>query len=392
MSSPEADILLVAEVFPPAIGGSGTLLENLYCRLAGLEVHVLTHGRSAPHRQRGLLVESVEMDAPSWGVLQPASLRRHMRVARAIGRARRRRDTVLHCAKALPEGLSARLSTWRRPAPYVCWIHGEELGHASTSRELHALARLVYKGAAALIANSQNSRRILVSDWGVAESRVHVIHPGVDVSRFTPDVDGSAMRARIGVQPADLLLLSVGRLDRRKGHDMALRALARLRGQQPSIRYAIVGDGPQRASLEALAADEGVSDLVHFVGAVEEADLPAWYAASDVFLMPNRTDGVDFEGFGIVFLEAAAAGKPAIGGRSGGVIEAVADGATGLLVDGNDMADIADAILRLATDPGRRVSLGRAGRQRVQDGFTWSTGAATLRALHQALTARETQR
>jgi len=379
------DILLVTEVYPPAIGGSGALLENLYCRLSGPKVHVLTHGRGPSRVQRGVVVDSVEMDAPSWGVLRPASLRRHVRVSRAINRVRRRGHTVLHCGKALPEGLSARLANWPRPAPYVCWVHGEELGHASTSKELRSLARLVYNGAAALVANSENSRRLLMSEWGIAESRVHVIHPGVDADRFNPDVDGSAMRARVGVQPGELLLVSIGRLDRRKGHDMALRALARLRGARPSIRYVIVGDGPQRASLEALAVDVGVSDLVRFVGAAAEADLPAWYAAGDVFLMPNRTDGVDFEGFGIVFLEAAASGKPTIGGRSGGVIEAVADGVTGLLVDGDDVARIADAIVHLASDPARRASLGRAGRQRVQDAFTWSTGAATLRELHLAL-------
>jgi len=385
VSSPDADILLVTEVYPPAIGGSGALLENLYCRLNGPKVHVLTHGRTASRVQRGLVVESVEMDAPSWGLLQPASLRRHVRVSRAINRVRRRGDAVLHCGKALPEGLSARLANWRRPAPYVCWVHGEELGHASTSRELRWLARIVYNGAAALVANSENSRRLLISEWGIAESRVHVIHPGVDADRFNPDVDGSTMRARVGVQPGELLLVSIGRLDRRKGHDMALRALARLRGQSPSIRYAIVGDGPQRASLEALARDIGVSGLVHFVGAADEADLPAWYAAGDIFLLPNRTDGVDFEGFGIVFLEAAATGKPTIGGRSGGVVEAVGDKVTGLLVDGTDIDEIAAAIQHLATEPDRRRSMGRAGRQRVQDAFTWSTGADKLRELHQAL-------
>jgi phosphatidylinositol alpha-1,6-mannosyltransferase len=381
--SSAADIVLLTEVYPPAIGGSGTLLENLYCRLGGTTVHVLTHGEGS-RVQRGLEVDTVRMGAPTWGVFEPASFRRHLRVAGAVNRLRRPGHTVVHCAKALPEGLSARFASWRGGGPYVCWVHGEELGHMSTSNELTWLARRVYQGATAVFANSENSRQLLTAGWGVPDSRVHVIHPGVDVDRFRPDVNGTAERARIGACPGDVVFLSVGRLDRRKGHDMALRALARVRRVLPAIKYGIVGDGPQRAGLEALAAEVGVADLVHFAGAVGEADLPAWYAASDVFLMPNRADGVDFEGFGIVFLEAAAAGKPSIGGRSGGVVEAIDDGITGLLVDGTSEESLATAMIQLASSPAARLSIGGAGRQRVLESFTWQVGASRVAEIHRA--------
>lgn len=374
---------MVSEVFPPAIGGSGTLLENVYRRVLDRKVRVLAH--DAPHElppyAGPLEVSRVSMSAPDWGVIRPSSLRRHLRVARAIRRSFVPDLSMVHCARALPEGLSAAMALTGRGGQYACWLHGEELGFASTSRELTWLARRVYRGAAAVLANSHNSKQILVRDWDVPESRVHVVHPGVDADRFRPDIDGRALRARVA-SGDDVVFLSVGRLQRRKGHDMVLRALARLRQRQRGVRYVIVGDGPHRAQLEAEARGLDVADLVHFVGPARESDLPAWYTAADVFVLPNRSDGVDFEGFGIVFLEAAAAGLPVIGGRSGGVPEAVADGTTGRLVDGEDVGQLAAAMEHFAASPDERRSAGTRGRARVLADFTWDRAAAcVLRAM-----------
>ncbi len=229
-------ILVVSEVFPPAIGGSGTLLENVYRRMPGRRVRVLAHEAppGLPPYAGPLEVQRVSMRAPDWGVIRPSSLRRHLRVARAIRGALADEPAVVHCARALPEGLSAAIALAGRGHGhgYICWLHGEELGFASTSRELTWLARRVYRGAAAVIANSQNSKQLLVREWNVPESRVHVAYPGVDTDRFRPDVDGRALRARVAADD-DVVFLSVGRLQRRKGHDMVLRALARLRQSQP---------------------------------------------------------------------------------------------------------------------------------------------------------------
>ena len=219
----------------------------------------------------------------------------------------------------------------------------EELGLASASRELRLLMRHVFHGARAALANSWNSKDLLVAHWGVAANKVHVVHPGVDAERFHPDVDPGNWRS-VYAPRGGTLFLSVGRLQRRKGHDLVLKALARWRPEDAGIRYLIAGDGPCRAALEEEARALGVADKVTFLGTVDEGALPALYAACDVFLMPNRADGVDFEGFGIVFLEAAASGRPAIGGRSGGVPEAVDDGVTGA-VGGEDDEEL---VLRCA--------------------------------------------
>ena len=377
MAQPKG-ILLVSEVYPPAIGGSGVLLENLYTRLDGIAVRVLAHGDSTWRMQNGLRVDTVSMIAPDWGLRTPAAGVRYLRVARRIRQASTALD-VIHCGRALPEGLSALLSG----RPYACWLHGEELGYASTSRELKWLMRHVYRRASAILANSHNSARLL-DRWGVDATRITVIHPGVDHTRFHPAADGASFRKTLAPH-GEVLLLSVGRLQRRKGHDRVLSALAGWTPQDPPVRYAIAGDGECRRDLEQRAQALGLGDRVTFLGAVGEQSLPALYAASDIFVMPNRDDGVDFEGFGIVFLEAAATGKPTIGGRSGGVVEAVADSETGLLVDGENVAQLTTALKRLAGDPSLRRALGEAGRRRVLEQFTWAQGAHSVRQLQLAL-------
>ncbi len=146
-------------------------------------------------------------------------------------------------------------------------------------------------------------------------------------------------------------------------------------------RYVIVGDGPHQGQLEADVHALGLTDIVHFAGPARDEDMPAWYAAADVFVMPNRSDGVDFEGFGMVFLEAAAAGKPTIGGRSGGVPEAVEDGVTGLLVDGADVGDLEKAMAALAESRELRAQYGIAGRERAVRRFSWDRAARDVDAV-----------
>jgi phosphatidylinositol alpha-1,6-mannosyltransferase len=192
------------------------------------------------------------------------------------------------------------------------------------------------------------------------------------------------MRARYA-RPDDLVVMTVGRLQRRKGHDVAIAAIARLAGTHPHVRYVIAGDGEERPRLERLTADLGLGGRVCFAGEVASAELPRYFAACDIFLMPNRVDGADFEGFGLVFLEAAAAGKPVIAGRSGGAPEAVEEGRTALLVDPESAEGVAAALARLAGSASERDALGRAGRARVVDAFTWDRAASAVADIHAEL-------
>jgi phosphatidylinositol alpha-1,6-mannosyltransferase len=145
-----------------------------------------------------------------------------------------------------------------------------------------------------------------------------------------------------------------------------------IRRREPDAALLIVGDGPDRVRLQALASDAPAGSVA-FAGEVADADLPAYHAAADVFAMPcrSRLAGLEVEGFGIVFLEAAAAAKPAVAGDSGGAAEAVEDGETGLVVDGRHDGVVAEAVGALLANPQRSAAMGKAGRARVERLFTW---------------------
>jgi phosphatidylinositol alpha-1,6-mannosyltransferase len=219
---------------------------------------------------------------------------------------------------------------------------------------------------------------------GVPRSRVRVAYPGVDTTRFSPRPDpellgSSEPRAQ---SPEPPRLLTVSRLhERYKGHDTVIRALPLVLARHPGTRYVIVGDGPLRAYLARLAQSLGVEQAVRFRGEEPDDLLPSLYRACDVFVQLSREAlvGGGAEGFGIACLEAAACGKPVVAGRSGGLPDAVQDGTTGVLVDPDDVADAADAIVALLDDAERARRLGEAGRARVLERFTWDHVLAQAR-------------
>jgi phosphatidyl-myo-inositol dimannoside synthase len=384
--SVDAPVLLISELFPPFKGGSAVLFDNVYSRLGQIPVTVLTHllpGSARDERRGNVHILRRPLAMSDWALFTREGLRAYARAVKLIRTSGVASCALLHCGRALPEGLQALFATWRR-GRFLCWTHGEELIYARASTELMVLLRWVHRRAAAVVANSRHTAQML-TDLGVDPKKIHVVHPGVDAACFHPDLDGSAVRSRLA-GANEILLLTVGRLQRRKGHDLVLRALALLRDQTPRIRYAILGQGEERPYLESLVQELGLHDVVTFATESEGADLRAYYAAADVFVMPNRIEGGDFEGFGIVFLEASACGLPTIGGRSGGVPEAVEEGHTGLLVGGENAQELADAIGRLARSSELRQQMGRAGRTRVIEHFTWERAAAKISALHHTLT------
>jgi phosphatidylinositol alpha-1,6-mannosyltransferase len=374
--------LVVSELFPPAVGGSAELFRNVYGRFGDVPVTVLTEqADGAPDRIDRMTIVREPMRARYWGVLRPGGLRHHWRRARRVKSLSGGAPTVVHSARALPEGVDAWMARRLGGSAYLCWAHGEDIASANLSREFAMLQQRVFAGAAGVIANSHNTAAMLRS-LDASWSHIDVVHPGVDPERFRPDVPGAAaLRDRLR-EGAELLLLSVGRLQRRKGHDLMIKALAALGPEAGRVRYVIAGGGEERATLETLARDLRVADRVRFAGVVPDADLPGYYAASDIFVHPNRVDGEDIEGFGIVFLEAAAAGLPVVGGDSGGVPEAVARDETGILVSGTDVEELRQALLRLMNSPDLRRAMGAAGRRRVQETFSWHRAAARVMDLH----------
>jgi phosphatidylinositol alpha-1,6-mannosyltransferase len=385
-SVPNEGILLVSELFPPDVGGTAEVFGNTYGRFTGIPSAVLT--RRATHAGKHLpgissRIHGMRMRFDQWGVMHPVGLTNHIAVARQIRRLAGRHMAAVHCARVLPEGLSAMLASLAGAPAYACWAHGEELAYIDSSRELRALASGVFSRTRAVIANSENTASLVVKR-GVPVSKVHPVRLGVDADRFRPCVPGARELRQQLAPDAQFVCLTVGRLQRRKGHDLVIEALASI-GKAASIKYIIVGSGEERARLEALVADRGLTSVVVFAGRVAFEDLPRYYAAADLFLHPNRVDQSDFEGFGVVFLEAAASGLPAIGGRSGGVPEAIVDGLTGVLVGGNDVSELQSAMTTLLNAPDVRRSMGLAARARATAEFTWEQTAARVAELHRQL-------
>lgn len=376
--------LLLTELYPPAVGGSAVLFHEIYRRLEGVPVTVITEPRALPAEAGdGPRQVTHPIATPEWGLRSLAGARHHWSTARAVRRLAA--GGVVHCARALPEGLAAWMASQAGGPAYICWSHGEDLVTARSSREFGFLTGRVLRRAAFAVANSRNTAS-LIAGFGVPDDRIKVIYPGVDATRFSPDVPRT-IRHELGLRDEHTVLLSVGRFQRRKGHDLAIRAVARLRESVPMLRYVVVGDGEDRHYLEGIVAACGVGDMVRMVGEVPADRLPGYYAAADAFLLPNRIEQGDIEGFGIVFLEAASTGLPVIAGRSGGVPEAVAEGTTGLLVSGTDEHELAQTIASLVADPCLRRSLGLAGRQRVLASFTWDRAAEAVTAMHRLATA-----
>jgi phosphatidylinositol alpha-1,6-mannosyltransferase len=318
-------------------------------------------------------VERIRMSMNDWDPTRPASLSRYFEMFLRVRQSLRRHQlSQIHCIKVLPEGFVA---WWIRRffgVPYVLYAHGEEIQMRLTSRILGCLIPPLYRGADAIIANSRHTKELLAL-IGVRPQRIHVIHPGVNAAEFRATEDARrAVRQRHGLGEA-ITLLTVGRLQRRKGQDMVIKALPLIKETFPTVKYLIVGTGEEHASLQQLARDYGVREDVVFAGSVSDGDRAAYYAACDLFVMPNRQIGADIEGFGIVFLEAAAAGKPVIGGRSGGTDEAIQDGVSGIRVDGENVESVAAAVIGLLSDPGKARAMGERGKQWVEKEFSWES-------------------
>ncbi|HEX5597276.1 MAG TPA: glycosyltransferase family 4 protein, partial [Micromonosporaceae bacterium] len=206
--------------------------------------------------------------------------------------------------------------------------------------------------------------------------------PGVDVDTYHPDANGAEVRARHGLSDRPVVVC-VSRLVPRKGQDALIRALPVIRRRVSDAALLIVGGGPYRRALENLARQAGVESHVVFTGSVPAEELPAHYAAGDVYAMPCRTrnGGLDVEGLGIVYLEASATGLPVVAGDSGGAPDAVRDGETGYVVGGRDLDQVADRVATLLADRDLARRMGAAGRAWVEDEWRWETQAQRMAAL-----------
>jgi len=363
--------LVVTNDFPPRPGGIQAYVAALAGRQPDGEVVVYASSWKGAAAYDAAQPYPVVRHPGTLLLPVPDVLRRSRAVAAAEGC-----DRVWFGAAA-PLGLLARPLGLERA---VASTHGHEVGWALLPGARQVLRRIgrsvdvvTYLGA--------YTRKRLEPALGPGV-RLEQLPSGVDPELFRPGVGGAEVRRRHGLTDRPVVVC-VSRLVPRKGQDVLVRGLRAVQERVPGAALLLVGGGPDAPRLRRLAAEHGVADDVVLTGSVPWQELPAHYDAGDVFAMPcrSRAAGLEVEGLGIVFLEAAATGLPVVAGRSGGSPDAVLDGRTGTLVDGTRVDEVASAVADLLSDPVRSKALGAAGRAWVEREWRWDVLAARLRAL-----------
>jgi phosphatidylinositol alpha-1,6-mannosyltransferase len=380
--APSKPLLMITELFLPTKGGTAVSFDDDFRRLGGKEVHIVTAdvpGAAEFDRTHPNTVHRLTLKRSPW--LRPESLVMYSRLFfKSLGLAMKHRYTAVLAGRALPEGIVAWAVGRLRGCKVLIYAHGEELTGWGRGQKFRAMC-FALRHADHVLANSDFTRDTLISLIGVHPENIVMTYPTVDVARYRPGMPHEDLLAGIGISHEQKLILSVGRLQRRKGFDQVVRALPGLARRGLDAHYAIVGIGEDRDYLQGLARELGVSDRLHLLGHVEMADLPRWYNACDLFAMPNRDINGDTEGFGLVYLEANACGKPAIAGLAGGTGSAVEDGHNGLRVEGERVEAVEEGLARLLLDPEEAQRLGRAGRERTASRFTSDQRAEIIRRL-----------
>lgn len=354
-------ILILTQCFPPTQGGVETLMRGMARAVAetGRDVTVFADAAegAAPHDAD----ERYRIDR--FGGMKP--IRRRLKAASAARLIRSGLVTGVFCDswKSL-EHLPVRDGD----PPIVCLAHGMELPPEPTPAKRKRI-RGAFAKARRVLANSRWTASAAEGFVGQPD-RVGVATPPIEPQ---PELD-PAVRAALAerLPAADPLIATLCRLEPRKGVDRLIDAMPALSVKHPSARLAIAGDGPDRARLEALAQSLEIADRVAFLGRVDEAEKAALFDLADLFAMPARRDGASVEGFGIVYLEAAWRGTPALAGQEGGAADAVRDGRTGLLCDGADIDSVVEGLRTLIDNRPRLAEMSSEAAREARRAL-WST-------------------
>jgi len=374
--------LIVTNDFPPRQGGIQSFVHELALRQPqdSVVVYASDHEGSAAfdarqpfpvvrHRTAHRLGDRLTLD----GMLLPTPQARD----RIVATLKEHGCTGVWFGASAPLGLLAPALRAAGAERLVASTHGHEVGWARLPGGRRALRR-IGESTDVITYLGEYTRSRLAGAFG-PRATLRQLTPGVDTEAFNPGVSGEVVRVRHGLADRPVIVC-VSRLVPRKGQDALIDALPAVRRAVPDAALLIVGRGKYHDDLLKLAQERGVAEHVVLTGGVPHDELPAHYAAGDVFAMPCRTRraGMDVEGLGIVFLEASACGLPVIAGDSGGAPDAVLPGRTGYVVDGRNVPLLADRLITLLSDAALREQFGRAGRAWVEKQWRWDTIAAQL--------------
>lgn len=367
-------VLLVTNDFPPKVGGIQVVQEELCARLDPARLAVLASGHpgaarfdaSLPYRVRRVRAET----------LLPG---RHL--AREVERACDRFEPdVVVFGSALPLGLLHAIPR-RRGIPHAVMVYGADVSVPARLPGAHTALRSVLAAADGVVALGPFVAAEVRKACPAMRAPLLEIYPGVDTDRFTPG-PASVARRRLGLDADRPTITSVSRLVPRKGMHQLVESAARLRRRFPDLQVAIGGTGRDQRRLVRRIGRLGLGSTVTLLGRVPDDALADLYRAGDVctMLCHDRWLGMEAEGFGIVFVEAAACARPVVAGRSGGAADAVADGINGAVVDATDPAAVDSALASYLADPALARRHGDAGRERAVTTFRWDVQAPRFAA------------
>ncbi|MDD3285513.1 MAG: glycosyltransferase family 4 protein [Patescibacteria group bacterium] len=285
------------------------------------------------------------------------------------------RPDFLFLGQILPLGSAAWILNCFKPLPYGIFLHGMDLSFALRSWRKRLLTRLILRKARLIVCANSRVKAILLDFYPAAAQKAVLINPGATAGQPLQEVKDKLIQ-KYGLADKKIIF-SMGRLVKRKGFDQVIASLAQVPGD--NWRYLLAGDGPEKEALQALAQASPQSQKIIFLGSLSEEEKWSCLDLCDIFIMTSRDLAGDFEGFGIVYLEANLMGKPVIAGNSGGVGDAVVDMLNGLLVNADNREEIAAALAQLLNSEDLRKKLGAQGQLRAQREFSWPQQAKTLR-------------
>ena len=374
-----ATTLFITNDFGPRAGGIETFVHGLIERLPKGSVIVYTSAQANAQTfdSEWLLKYGVEVIRDRSKILLPTP-----RVIKACQKLiSNRKLSKVAFGAAAPLAMMARAMRSAGAKKIVALTHGHEVWWAKVPPFSFAI-RYMSKNIDVITYLGDYTRGEISKALSEADaSKLVQIAPGIDVDHFVP-TDSSNLRAELGLTDKSVII-SVGRLVHRKGQDKLISALPEIKTSVPNVHLVLVGVGPHQDYLEKLALKLNVSDCVTFIGRINYAELPKYICLGDIFAMPSRSRffGLEVEGLGIVYLEASACGLPVVGGKSGGAPDAVLVGETGVVVDGTNPSEIADACIELLNNPELCALMGANGRAWIIENWRWEIWATRYAAL-----------
>ena len=374
-----ATTLFITNDFGPRAGGIETFVHGLIERLPKGSVIVYTSAQANAQTfdAEWLLKYGVEVIRDRSKILLPTP-----RVIKACQKLiSNRKLSKVAFGAAAPLAMMARAMRSAGAQKVVALTHGHEVWWAKVPPFSFAI-RYMGKNIDVITYLGDYTRGEISKALSEADaSKLVQIAPGIDVDHFIP-TDSSNLRAELGLTDKSVII-SVGRLVHRKGQDKLISALPEIKTSVPNVHLVLVGVGPHQDYLEKLALKLNVSDCVTFIGRINYAELPKYICLGDIFAMPSRSRffGLEVEGLGIVYLEASACGLPVVGGKSGGAPDAVLVGETGMVVDGTNSSEIADACIELLINPELCALMGANGRAWIIENWRWEIWATRYAAL-----------